>query len=230
MKHTFLYLVIVLFSFSVPCKAQQAFEEFRADAGDYSIIYSGQVANTYIKHKYANTPYWETEEYRIGTLSFEGRIYNDVLLRYDAFRKDLNIIPPHNKISVAVDSRKVDYFILNEVRFVPDDKEGYILVLHDSPFLKLTLQLKCKEGPYEVKDNVSFLTFKTQEQYSLTIDGISYDVKKRKSFVKHFPAYKKQLKKYAEENHLNFSKNRRESLTALARYSETLIKANHHEK
>ena len=87
MKHIFLYLVIVLFSFSVPCKAQQSFEEFRADAGDYSIIYSGQVAKTYSKHKYANTPYWETEEYRIGILSFEGRIYNDVLCAMMPFEK-----------------------------------------------------------------------------------------------------------------------------------------------
>lgn len=230
MKYTYLYLIIGLLSFSVPCKAQQAFEAFRAEAGDYSIIYSGQVANTYSKQKYANVPYWETEEYRKGTLSFEERIYTDVLLRYDAYQKDLNIIPPHNKIGVVVDSRKVDYFILNGIRFTPDKKEGYILVLHDCPILTLTSQLKCSKGPYEVNNNVSFQTFKTKEQYTLTIDGISYDVKKRNSFIKHFPAYKKQLKKYAKEKQLNFSQNRREALTALARYAEILIKNNLHEK
>ena len=224
MKHTFLYLVIVLFSFSVPCKAQQAFEEFRADAGDYSIIYSGQVAKTYSKHKYANTPYWETEEYRIGTLSFEGRIYNDVLLSYDAFRKDLNIIPPHNKISVAVDSRKVDYFILNGVRFVPEE-EGYRMILHKGKHLQLNGKVKCGFGNDIIDGTSSFRNFDRKEQYTLTIDGVSYEVKKKNAFIKRFPDHKKALKRYVKEQRLDFKEHRREAFTALARYAESLIKS-----
>lgn len=230
MKYTYLYLIIGLLGLFTPCKAQQAFQDFRAEAGDHSAIYCGEVAYIYSKQKYANVPYWETEEYRTGTLSFEGRVYTDVLLRYDPFLKALNIISPHSKISVVVDSRKVDYFILNDIRFVPDSKEGYILVLHDSPTLKLTSLLKCGAGQDEIKDNASFRTFTTKEQYTLTVDGMSYDVKKRNSFIKRFPAYKKELKKYAKENHLDFSDHRREALTALARYAETLIKADRHEK
>lgn len=230
MKHTILYLIIGLWGLAVPCRGQQTFQDFRNEAGDHSAIYSGKVAYTYSKQRYANVPYWETEEYRTGTLSFEGRVYTDVQLRYDPFRKALNVLSPVNRVSVVADARKVDYFILNGVRFVPDAREGFILELHDGKYVKLISKVNCGAGQDEVKNNVSFRSFKTKEIYTLTVDGVSYDVKKRSSFIKRFPDHKKQLKRYAKENELDFSDHKRESFTALARYAETLIKADRHEQ
>ena len=221
--------MVLLCSVPLLSQAQQPFRDYRKEAQDHSAIYTGKTAYSYSKQKFANNPYWETEEYRNGTLSYEGRLYTDVPLRYDLFQNNLNILSP-KRVGINVDMRKVDYFTLNDVLFVPDG-DSYRLILHDSEHFKLTSVVGCHLGQDEVKGTVSFRSFRITDSYTLTIDGTAYDVKKRNSFIKRFPAYKKQLKKYAKENELDFSaKARRQSLSALAKYAESLIKANHHAK
>ncbi len=231
MKRHILYILAALWGLSLSAQStEKVFEDFRKAAGDHSAIYTGKVSYIYIQQKYADLPYWETDEYRTGTLSFEGRVYTNVLLRYDPFRKDLNIVSPQSQVNVVVNPLKIDYFILNGIRFVPNNQGDYLLMLHETPYLTLTSQLKCTAGVEEIRDNASFRTFVTKEQFTLTINGISHEVNKRNSFIKCFPTYKKQLKKYAKENQLDFSEHKREAFIALARYTETLIKADRHEK
>lgn len=201
------------------------FQHFRTNAGDYSAIYNGKIAVPYSKQRYANHPYWEVDYYRTGTLSYEGRVYSDVQLRYDLYLKEITLLTPEKKVGVIVDNRKVDYFLLNNVRFVPHEKEGFKLILHQGKKLLLTSEIQCKYGKNEVKETKSFTHFNIKETYTLTVDGVTYEVKSRNSLVKHFPTYKKQLKKYAKDNRLDFSARKRQALTALVNYTETLINA-----
>ena len=228
MKQLLAAITILLF-FPLTGKAQQdAFERFRQEAGDYSAIYSGKTSFVYSRTIHANHPYWETDEFRSGTLSYQGRIYNNVQLRYDLYRHVLNILTG-KRTSVQIDMRKVDYFILNDVRFVPDE-EGYRMMLHEGEHILLTGKVKCIFGNDIVEGTSSYRNFAIKEQYTLSIDGVSYDLKKRNSFIKRFPAHKKVLKKYAKEQGLDFKGHRREAFTALAHYAESLIKSEHHAK
>lgn len=229
MKKQIFFLLVILMVIPIGIQAQDtAFQEFRKEAEDYSMIYSGETVTIYSKFHYFNLPYWETEEYRNGTLCYEGRIYKDVPLRYDLFQNKLNILLP-KRIGVYVDSRKVNYFILNDVLFVPYEK-GYQQILHNSNYLKLTSIVNCIFGN-EIQEGIhSFKNFIFKEQYTLAIDGKEYDIKNRKAFIKCFPAYKKQLKKYAKEHNLDFKNDRKHAFIALTQYTETLIKADQHEK
>ncbi len=229
MKALTLFLLALLGSIPSLSYAQEdAFQKFRKEAEDYSRIYSGKTALSYSRLQYANHPYWETEEYRKGTLSYQGRIYTDVLLRYDSYQEVLNILT-NKRVSILVEIRNVDWFILNEVRFVPQG-DRYLMIHHDSANLQLTSTIKSSYGNEKIKENMSYRNFATKEQYVLTVNGIQYAVKKLNSFIKHFPNYKKQLKKYAKDQRLDFNKQRRQALTALAKYAETLIKADYHDQ
>lgn len=229
MKTLTLFLLALLGSIPSLCYAQEdAFQKFRKEAEDYSQIYSGKTALSYSKQQYANHPYWETDEYRKGILSYQGRIYTDVLLRYDSYQEALNILN-NKRVGIVVDIQNVDWFILNEVRFVPQEGR-YQLILHDSPNLQLTSIVKSSFGNEEIKDNISYRNFAMKEEYILTVNGIQHEVKKRNSFIKQFPNYKKELKKYAKDQRLDFNNQRRQALTALAQYAESLIKVEHHEQ
>lgn len=227
MKTRLTYLFATILFNIVQAYAQNTeFQYYRTNAGDYSAIYNGKIAVPYSKQRYANHPYWEVEYYRTGTLSYEGRIYADVQLRYDLYLKEITLLTPEKEVGVIVDNRKVDYFLLNDVRFVPNEKKGFTLILHQGNKLLLTSEIQCKYGKDEVKETKNFTHFNIKETYTLTVDGVTHEVKNRNSFIKHFPAYKKQLKKYAKDHHLNFSFRKRQSLTALAKYTEILINAN----
>ena len=133
MKNLIFYLIVGLWSIPLLTQAQDTpFQEFRKEAEDFSMIYSGKTVSTYNRFQYYNLPYWETEEYRNGTLCYQGRIYTDVPLRYDLYQNELNILLP-KRIGVNVDKRKVNYFILNKVMFVPYEG-GYQLILHPPAF------------------------------------------------------------------------------------------------
>lgn len=229
MKNLIFYLIVGLWSIPLLTQAQDTpFQEFRKEAEDFSMIYSGKTVSTYNRFQYYNLPYWETEEYRNGTLCYQGRIYTDVPLRYDLYQNELNILLP-KRIGVNVDKRKVNYFILNKVMFVPYEG-GYQLILHDGHPLKLTSIIRCVFGNEVQEGTSSFKNFVFKEQYTLTIDGKEYEVKNKKSFIKCFPAYKKQLKKYAKEQALDFKTHRKDAFIAMTQYAETLIKADRHEQ
>lgn len=226
MKRLTQYLIASLLLSLIPLsgKAQQnAFEQFRQKAGDYSTIYSGKVATAYTRAIYANHPYWETDAFRNGTLSYQGRVYTNVMLRYDLYQNILNILT-EKRAAIDVDRRKVDYFILNGVRFVPEE-EGYRMMLHEGEHLQLNGKVKCVFGNDIIDGTSSFRNFDRKEQYTLTIDGVSYGVKKKNAFIKRFPDHKKALKRYVKEQRLDFKEHRREAFTALARYAESLIKS-----
>ena len=103
-------------------------------------------------------------------------------------------------------------------------------MLHEGEHILLTGKVKCIFGNDIVEGTSSYRNFAIKEQYTLSIDGVSYDLKKRNSFIKRFPAHKKVLKKYAKEQGLDFKGHRREAFTALAHYAESLIKSEHHAK
>lgn len=226
MKRLTQYLIASLLLSLIPLsgKAQEnAFEQFRQRTGDYSAIYSGKVATAYTRAIYANHPYWETDAFRNGTLSYQGRVYTNVMLRYDLYQNILNILS-EKRAAIDVDRRKVDYFILNDVRFVPET-EGYRMMLHEGEHLQLNGKVKCVFGNDIIDGTSSFRNFDRKEQYTLTIDGVSYEVKKKNAFIKRFPDHKKALKRYVKEQRLDFKEHRREAFTALARYAESLIKS-----
>ncbi len=223
------YILLIFLSISIFTDAQDtSFAQFREKAEDFSAIYCGKTAVYYHPLQYANHPYWETEEYRNGTLCYQNRIYTDVPLRYDVLLNELNILSPQ-KIGVNADLRKVNYFILNDVLFIPNGN-SFQLILFEGEYIKLTSSVYCNPSNDILQDKHMLKTFATKARYTLNIGGNDYEVKNRKSFKKYFPDYKKQMKKYAKEKMLNFKNQQRESLTAMARYVDSLIKSDRHEK
>lgn len=227
MKRIVILLVSILCLWPLTGRAQgDAFGQFRQTTGDYSTIFCGKASTNYSRQLHVNHPYWETEELLPGTLGYRGRIYTEVPMRYDIFRKTLTLLPS-KRVPVDADMRYVEFFEINGVRFERGE-EGFFMNLFESERFSLTGTTKCYYGADAIIDNFSYKKFDIKENFTLNIDGMKHEVTKLKSFIKHFPAYKKQLKKYAKENRLDFKDQRRQALTALAKQADLLIKTNGH--
>ena len=90
--------------------------------------------------------------------------------------------------------------------------------------MRLTQYVQCKMGTPVEKGRISYRQFEKPARFVLSKDGVDHTVTSRSSFLKLFPVYKKQLKKYAKEEQLSFNTLfRAESLTELTRHADSLI-------
>lgn len=113
--------------------------------------------------------------------------------------------------------------IIGNKKFVPHN-DTFAAILYDSPQMRLTQYVQCKMGTPVEKGRISYRQFEKPARFVLSKDGVDHTVTSRSSFLKLFPAYKKQLKKYAKEEQLSFNTLfRAESLTELTRHADSLI-------
>lgn len=220
------HLLILLCTFCIlsPVYTQQPlFDEFKKVAGDYAALYTNKVEVSYSPYFYINHPYWDTDEFQNGAVCYDESLYTDVLLRYDTFKKQLIVITPEKRILLLVDMRKVNYFIIEDKKFIPHNGT-FAALLYDSPEMRLTQYVLCRMGAAVEKDRVSYKQFEKSMRFVLSKDGVEKVVTSRSSFLKLFPEYKKQLKKYAKEQQLSFGiLYRAEALTELTKYADSLI-------
>ena len=139
MRKTHLYTLLCVLCFpSLVCAQQAVFDEFRKAAGDYAALYSGN------QQKYLNHPYWNTDEFREGAVCYGRWLYSDLQLRYDTYKKSLIVVTPEKRITLQVDMRKVDYFVIEGQKFVPQG-DCFAALLYDSPQMCLTQYIVSKE-------------------------------------------------------------------------------------
>ena len=58
-------------------------------------------------------------------------------LRYDTYKKSLIVVTPAKRITLQVDMRNVDYFVIEGQKFVPQG-DCFAALLYDSPQMCLT--------------------------------------------------------------------------------------------
>ena len=138
MRKTHLYTLLCVLCFpSLVCAQQAVFDEFRKAAGDYAALYSGKAEENYNQQKYLNHPYWNTDEFREGAVCYGRWLYSYLQLRYDTYKKSLIVVTPEKRITLQVDMRKVDYFVIEGQKFVPQG-DCFAALLYDSPQMCLT--------------------------------------------------------------------------------------------
>lgn len=199
---------------------QPIFDEYRKIAGDYAALYSNKVEAPYISQQYVKLPYWETNEFRKGIICYEGLLYTDLMLRYDMFNKSLIVVTPEKRLTLQVDTRKVDYFILDNQKFIPYG-DHFAVLLYESPQLQLLQYVLCMLGDEVEIDEVRYKQFDERMRFFLCKEGKAYNVSSLSSVLKLFPEHKKKLKRFAREQQLYFRERRAEDLAVLISYIDS---------
>lgn len=201
---------------------QQLFDGFRKEAGDQAEMFVGKVEAGYPSTIYTNHPYWLSGDFLPGDIVFDGRLYREVPLRFDAFLQQLVVSTPVKRSNVYVPMNRVERFTVEGTEYSRRNGE-FMAILYSSPRMELVKQMRCVPSS-KVVDNIrEVLQFVRKEEYLLIRDGVMYRVDKLKSVRKLFPEHKKELKQFAKKHNLDFGTHHQSSLTTIVKYADELL-------
>lgn len=222
-KRVFILTAVCLLCGTMKAQQQQRlFEEYLKEAGDQAEMFIGKIEHGYPSTVYLKHPYWIVEDFLQGDVWYNGRLYQNVLLRYDAYLHQLVVKTPIKKSNVCVQMQLVEKFIMDDIEY--SRRNGEFMAIHVStPRLELVerMQIQTKEelvGTEKVQNE-----FRRKVKYYVLRDGQMHEVDKMKSVIKLFPDLKKELKLFAKMNQLNFKVHRQSSLVSMIKYADELL-------
>ena len=196
-------------------------QDYFSAASDYARLYVGPVEPQYQLSKWHDIPYYKgnTNMYK-GRISYYGVVYNDVELRFDLMKQHVAVLSPQAGICCLPDQQHIDWFEMDGYRFVhdPEDSTRYAAQLCDGSTNGVQLyhsMWKTYNGERTFGERKLLKSLSDYEHYTLiTSDGKTYHVKRAKDVAALFPEQKKRIKQFARQQHLSFSKHKREQSLA----------------
>lgn len=217
-----LLLLLIFCSACAGLKAQQELiDSFHEKAGSYASLFVGKVEHGYPASAYANHPYWDDIRFYAGEVSYRGLWYRNLSMRYDAHLRQLAVMAPDKRMTMLVDMREVDRFLLDGILFLKEG-DSYVAELHRGPNLRLIRETECSLSTAELRDKASFRKFSRKVRYLLYRGNDVQEVKSKSSVLKLFPQHKKALSQFAKTRSLDFRNYRQQALTLLVAYADEL--------
>ena len=102
------------------------------------ILFRGRVSRRYNSATFNGTPYLDHTGSKIGTVIFDGVLYPDVLIDYDASLQEIGVRQDEDHVSIIPDRRQIPWFTMGDRKFVnlrylgvDSAAEGFYEVLMD---------------------------------------------------------------------------------------------------
>ena len=192
-------------------------QEYFSSASDYARLFVGAIEPQYQISLWHNIPYYgdNTKMYK-GRISYYGVVYDDVQLRFDQLKQRVVVLSPVGSVFCLPEQDYIDWFEMDGHRYVhdPEDSTRFASLLCGGSANGIRLYhsvWKVYSGENYFGEKKSQKVLSTNEHYTLiTPDGEKYHVKRASDVMKLFPKQKKQIKQFAKQNHLSFSKSERE--------------------
>ena len=208
----------LVFAFLLAAIQHVGAQEYFSSASDFARLYVGVVEPQYSKSLWHDIPYYKdnTNLYK-GRISYYGVVYDNVQLRFDQLKQCVVVLPPVEKVLCIPEQEHIDWFEMDGHRYVrdPEDSSRFAALLCDGSANGIRLYHSVwKTFDREITlDGKKYLkTLIVEEQYTLqTSDGGMYHVKRASDIAKLFPEQKKQIRQFARQNRLSFSKKEREN-------------------
>ncbi|RSK30253.1 hypothetical protein [Hymenobacter metallilatus] len=185
---------------------------------DQSRLYNGTEYVNYARYYQASVgnQFFVSEQEALGAVEYDGNWYQNVPLRYDLRLDQVIIKQPTSSFYVQLVPERVKQFTVHGHRFVRLEgdsstqsvRPGFYDVLLDKQvkvFARRTKQMQTQPS-----QNVTKAEFYAFTQYYIQTNHSLHAVKGKGSVVSLFPARRKELQRYAHDNHLTFSKETRE--------------------
>ncbi len=231
-------LLLLAWLIMVSCfisKAQDV-KSYLSQVGDYAGIYNGRAELMYHAKLYNQLPYYQSPDFTEGEIIYKGNVYPNLQVRLDLYKEQIIISSPERRFRIIVDSEEVQKVSLHGKTFIwhtpPKEsglKSGFYMLLVDSEplqlFYKETHLVSERTVLSALEPNILYNNTLTKTYY-VVYENQYHPVKRKKSFVKLFPGYKKQIRTYVRKNKLNFKRDTDQSLILLTNYCEKLLTQN----
>ena len=120
-------------------QSREAYDRYSAAAGDRSMLYRGRQATSYEGIAYNGTYFWDSPQFRSGTVCYNGRVYYDVSLNIDSCEQQLLVRYRPETPAVVVSRNHVCWFTIGPDTYVnllsegqAGASEGFYKLLSDS--------------------------------------------------------------------------------------------------
>ena len=218
----------LLVLFCAALSVQNVGAQKKMSSSNYSRLYVGVIEPQYQLLTWHDNPYYkENTDTYIGRICYHGVVYDNVRLRFDQFKQRVAVLPPVDIYYCLPDKEYIDWFEMDGHRYVhdPEDSTRFASLLCDGSTNGIRLYhsvWKVRRGEDAFGGKIPLKILKTQQHYTLvTPDGEMYHVNRASDVAKLFPEQKKQIKRFAKNNYLSFSKPEREA--SLTKLTESII-------
>ena len=186
-------------------------------ASNFAHLYVGAVEPQYQSTVWYDIPYYKgNTNFYEGRISYHGVVYDHVKLRFDQLKQRVVVLSPVGNVCCLPDQTNVDWFEMDGHRYVhdPEDSTRYAYLLCDGSTNGIRLyhcvwKIYTGERIFDKEKNLK--TLSTVDHYTLvTPDGAIHHVKRASDVAKLFPEQKWQIRQFASQNRLSFSKRERE--------------------
>lgn len=233
---TIFYMLCLLYGWQVAAQELTVAERLPADgkegryldkAANQSLVYSGELEPRYL-NRIEGFPYLDTNEYRKGTLAFDGVVYPGVEARLNVHLDKLVVLSPDRRLHVILPTDRIgfvrfpeyDLYFMEPVGDKGSLPKGFYARLHDGKYPLWKRSTKQLERRMEGLTMTDRFTEKTS--YYICKEGVYYPVSGKRSLFNVFKENKNELKRYMKERKLSFGDERERSLIEVMEYCETL--------
>ena len=188
----------------IPLTGQNEKKPYLKEVGALSTLYRGTLPTQY-PYQINGTYFWESKLFRSGSVYYNGKLYEDVLINVDASRQDLQVRVDNSTAPVVLIKDWVCYFTIGKSFFVnlnylghPEAPDGYFELVKDGDepvFVQIKKVFTSRPGNHNGQEigyidpdyNDALVNyFAKQENYYTIEDGKVVKMKRR--------AFKKAMK------------------------------------
>jgi hypothetical protein len=208
---------------SAVAKAQQIYSN---SVGSNAHLYNGVELKDYNIHNYdIGYPYFLSDDWIEGTVTYDGQHYKNVYLFYDLVRDKVLVEHIYGHFKLELINEKIADFSMNGHKFtrlVADTtmqmgvRTGFYDLLYDGG-TKVYAKRR-KEIQKSLNAKTEIIEFKERTQYFIYKAGNYYPVKSKSSVLKVFADRKSMLRKHLAKNKIRFAKNREYALVQAAKF------------
>lgn len=197
------------------------------DSADIQVIYNGRAwRNLY--YRVRGDQFLFIPIFIQGSVSIEGRKYDNLLLSYDIFNDEL-LINTQRGILIQLNKEMVDSFSLEfnyrNYKFKRLDTDsvnsitGYVNVLHDAG---LSLFVKYRKEILPLAVDNKYDLFSQSNRIYLKKDGIIYRIGSKGEFLNLLKDHKQEVHRYIKNNKIQISRTNPDGMAQVIEFYEKL--------
>ncbi|RZK61394.1 MAG: hypothetical protein EOO59_05175 [Hymenobacter sp.] len=208
-------------------------QRYATGLGENVRLYNGPEYVSYVRRDTQGHRFFGTDAPQPATITYAGRTYAGVPLRYDLVRRQLVLRAPGGGLEMSLIDEQVARFEVGGHTFLHLQADsarqlpagpGFYDLLVDGPVRLLGVHRKTLQKRSTGTENISEIT--ARDEYFVERARRYYPVGKLGAVLHLFPENKAALRRFSKEHHLKFSVAAREqALVALLRYQATLAAA-----
>jgi hypothetical protein len=205
---------------------QNAVTFYQQSALDQSRLNNGRKYKAYSFRFVNGTPFFETDQFREGSVVYEGGYYDNVKLLYDQVQDKVIV---RTNVAIELITERIEQFTISNNLFVKLSKDSLNSHL-DNGFYEQLYKGKIvvyKKEKKVIKENLSTDEgvrgdVEKKTFYYLQKDGIIYLIKKKAHVFEILGDKKNEIQKFMKSNDLSFKSDPEKTLTKIAAYYDQL--------